>query len=47
MNKFNRVCIVGKYKSAEVQRPVAQIIDFLQAEGVDCLVDDITCAAIA
>lgn len=42
MNKFNRVCIVGKYKSAEVQRPVSQIIGFLQGEGVDCLVDDMT-----
>lgn len=42
MNKFNQVCIVGKYKSAEVQRPVSQIIDFLQGEGVRCMVDDMT-----
>ena len=42
MNKFNTVCIVGKYKSSEVQRPVAQIIDYLQGEGVSCLVDDLT-----
>ena len=32
MNKFNTVCIVGKYKSSEVQRPVAQIIDYLQGD---------------
>jgi len=42
MNKFNRICIVGKYKSAEVQRPVSQIIEFLRSEGTDCLVDDMT-----
>ncbi|MDA0237194.1 MAG: NAD(+)/NADH kinase [Proteobacteria bacterium] len=42
MNKFNRVCIVGKYKSPEVARPVSQLIDFLQGEGVHCLVDDLT-----
>ena len=42
MNKFNRICIVGKYKSAEVQRPVSQIIEFLRSEGADCLVDDMT-----
>ena len=42
MNKFNRLCIVGKYKSAEVQRPVSQIIEFLRSEGADCLVDDMT-----
>ena len=42
MNKFNRVCIVGKYKSPEVARPVAQVIEFLQGEGVSCLVDDLT-----
>ncbi|MDC1311405.1 NAD(+)/NADH kinase [Burkholderiales bacterium] len=42
MNKFNQVCIVGKYKSAEVRRPVSQIIDFLQGEGVRCMVDDMT-----
>ena len=42
MNKFKRICIVGKYKSAEVQRPVSQIIEFLRSEGADCLVDDMT-----
>lgn len=42
MNKFNRVCIVGKYKSPEVSRPVSQVINFLQGEGVHCLVDELT-----
>ena len=42
MNKFNRVCIVGKYKSPEVSGPVSQVINFLQGEGVHCLVDELT-----
>jgi NAD+ kinase len=46
MNKFTKVCIVGKYRSTEVSEPIHQLMSFFQAENISYKVDSETAAEL-
>ncbi len=42
MNKFNRVALIGKYKSPDIREPVLSLASFLQERGVEVVIDSLT-----